>query len=113
MRISEGTMSRFQTQLSTMFELASQRTEGARLELVGMLADVFLKQEANLTLREQELVNELIDQLLLTNNSPALRARLVEKFADTARMPRKIAMSLACDSIDTAENVLIKSLTLT
>ena len=114
MLTNEGIMSRLQPQLAAMFGLAQQRTDGARLELAGMLADVFLNQKNELSLREQELVNELIDQLLLSvNRTPSLRTMLVEKFVDKANMPRKIAMSLATSSIDIAEDVLIKSQTLT
>ncbi len=36
---------------------------------------------ASLSLREEELANELIEQLLRTN-SPALRSQLVQKFSD-------------------------------
>jgi len=95
-----------------MFALANTRTEGARVELAGMLADVLLQEDAGLSLREAELVNELIDQLLHTN-SPAVRAQLVKRFADARSMPRKMAQTLASDSIDIARNVLMTSETLT
>ena len=105
-------MSQLQNKLPTMFALAHQRTEGARIELAGLLADVFLQENGRLSLREEELVNELIDQLMQTR-SPALRAQLVEKFADTTRMPRKMALSLAQDAIDVAGPVLKLCQTLT
>lgn len=114
MHEGERDMSRLQPQLTAMLALAHQRTEGARLELAGMLADVFLNQTNELTLREQELVNELIDQLLLSGNrAPSLRSLLVEKFADKVTMPRKIAMSLVTDDIDVAKDILILNQTLT
>lgn len=107
-------MSRLQPQLPAMFALAHQRTDAARQELAAMLVDVFLNQENPLSLREQELVNELIDQLLASaNRTPALRALLVEKFANKVQMPRKFAVSLANSSIDVAENILINCETLT
>ncbi|MDX2027925.1 MAG: DUF2336 domain-containing protein [Alphaproteobacteria bacterium] len=102
---------RLQHQLPAMFALAHERTEGARVRLAGMLADVFLAEEKSLSLREEELVNELIDQLL-QNDTPAIRAQLVHKFADTVRMPRKMAMTLACDTIEVAERILMTSQTL-
>src|SRR5580658_10623054 len=86
---------RLQEQLPAMFALAHERSDGARVQLAGMLADVFLTNDSQLNSREEQLVNELIDQLMQTRN-PAVRRALVEKFADTARMPRKIAMRLAC-----------------
>jgi uncharacterized protein (DUF2336 family) len=100
-------MSRQQPKLAAMFELAHQRSEGSRLQLAGMLADIFLEQGDQLSLREQELVNELIDQLLLSaTQAPAFRALLVEKFADKTLMPRKIALSIAHGDIGIAREVL-------
>jgi uncharacterized protein (DUF2336 family) len=97
-----------------MFELAHQRNDNARLELAGMLTDVFMNQDNQLSLREQELINELIDQLLITaNRNPALRTLLVEKFADKIRMPRKIALSLVTLNIDVAKDILVQNQTLT
>ncbi|MDP9127411.1 MAG: DUF2336 domain-containing protein [Pseudomonadota bacterium] len=105
-------MGRLQHQLPTMFALAHEHSEDARVQLAGMLADVFLAEDAPLTLREEELVNELIDQLL-KNHTPAIRTKLVNKFADVVRMPRRLALSLASDRIDIAERVLISSGSLT
>jgi uncharacterized protein (DUF2336 family) len=105
-------MGRLQERLPKMFALAHERSEGARVQLAGMVADVFLNDNTQLNSREEQLVNELIDQLLQTRN-PAVRAALVERFADARRMPRKVALSLACDSIDVARSVLISSITLT
>ncbi|HEU0118330.1 MAG TPA: DUF2336 domain-containing protein, partial [Alphaproteobacteria bacterium] len=103
---------RLQQQLPAMFALAHQRSEGARVELAGMLADALLIDDAQLSLREEELVNELIEQLL-QSRTPAVRAQLVNKFAEASRMPRKMAVSLASDSIDIARKVLQTSRTLT
>lgn len=113
MHEGEEVMSKFQPQLEAMLALAHQRTEGARLELAGMLADVFLNQSHDLSIREQELINELIDQLLLSvNRAPSIRAFLIEKFADKVTMPRKVAYSLANDSIEIAKDILILNQTL-
>jgi uncharacterized protein (DUF2336 family) len=108
-------MSQLQKQIPAMLSLAHERTEGARVELAGMLADVFLNVDAQLTLREQELLNELIEQLLQARTS-AVRAHLVEKFADLsqmARMPRAMARGLSNDTnIEIARKVLTTSSTL-
>jgi len=104
--------SRLQQQLPAMFALAHDRSESARIDLAGKLADLFLTDGTQLSLREEELVNELIDQLLITQ-SPVLRAQLVQKFADASNMPRKVAMNLACDNIDIAGKVLRTCRTLT
>ncbi|MER2520268.1 MAG: DUF2336 domain-containing protein [Bdellovibrionales bacterium] len=105
-------MSKLQHTLPAMFALAHERSEGARIELAGMLADLFLNEETQLSLREEELVNELIEQLL-QNRSPAVRAQLVKKFANAARMPRKMAMSFAYEDIEVARPILVTSQTLT
>ena len=99
-------------QLPTMMALARDHSESARIELAGRLADLFLTNGAQLSLREEELTNELIDQLLQTI-SPALRAQLVRRFADAAQMPRKIAVSLSCENIDVAGKILTNSPSLT
>jgi uncharacterized protein (DUF2336 family) len=112
MQKGESMTSRLQQQLPAMFSLAHDRSESARIELAGKLADIFLTEGACLSLREEELANELIDQLLRTQ-SPALRAQLVQKFSDVANMPRKVAMNLACDNIDIAGKILTTSQTLT
>ena len=90
-------MGRLQSQLPTMFALAHERNDDLRVRLAGMLADVFLVEDAPLSLREEELVNELIDQLLQIQ-SAAIRSHLVSKFADSVRMPRRIAVSLSHDN---------------
>jgi uncharacterized protein (DUF2336 family) len=105
-------MNRLQDQLPTMFALAHQHSDGARVELAGMLADVFLTDESRLSFREEQLVNELIDQLLQTRN-PAVRRALIQKFADTTRMPRRMAMNLAFDDIEVARDVLLNNVMLT
>lgn len=105
-------MEKLQQQLPVMMVLAHQRTEGARVELAGMLADVFLADNVRLSLREEELLNELIDQLMQAR-SPTVRAQLIEKFADSGRMPRKVALGLANDNIDFARKILVTSAVLT
>jgi uncharacterized protein (DUF2336 family) len=80
--------------------------------LAGLLADVLLDADGALTLREEEMVNELIDQLML-NSTPAVRTQLVEKFVDVTRMPRRLASNLAQGSIDIARSILVASPSLT
>ncbi|MFA5041620.1 MAG: DUF2336 domain-containing protein, partial [Bdellovibrionales bacterium] len=95
-----------------MFALAREHTEMSRIQLAGMLADVFLNDEIKLTLREEEQLNELINQLLYSA-TPKVRAHLVSKFADIAKMPRRIATNLSLDTIETARPVLVSSESLT
>jgi len=103
--------SRLQTNVSAMMALAHQRTEHSRIELANMLANVFLEDGADLTMREEELINELIDRLM-SAQTPDLRLQIAQKFSGSTRMPRKLALSLANDSIELARDVLINSATL-
>lgn len=102
---------RLQHELPGMLALAHVHTEAARIELASKLADVFLSDDVVLSMREEELVNELIDQLIKTNNA-AVRAQLVQRFAKSARMPHKMAVAFACDSIDLAGDILRTSMAL-
>ncbi len=94
--------------LPNMLALAREHTELSRIQLAGMLADIFLVGDTKLSLREEEQLNELINQLMF-NSSPQVRAHLVKKFVDVSRMPRLIATNLAQDSIDIARPVLVSS----
>jgi uncharacterized protein (DUF2336 family) len=98
--------------LPTMLALAREHTELSRIQLAGMLADVFLSEDAKLSLREEEQVNGLIDHLMF-NSSPQVRTHLAKKFADVARMPRRIAANLAQDDIGIARPILITAESLT
>jgi uncharacterized protein (DUF2336 family) len=105
-------MDRLNQKLPTLFALAHEHTDGARVELAGILADVLFAEDASLSLREEELVNELIDQLM-QSHTPVVRAQLIQKFGDNVRMPRRMALSLACDSIETARKILMTNQSLT
>ena len=96
----------------TLFALAHERSEASRVRLASMLADIFLNADASLSLREEEIVNELIDRLMLTG-AESVRTQFLEKFADIEHMPRSIATNFAKDSIEFARSVLISSSTLT
>ncbi len=96
----------------TMFALAHERTEESCVRLAAMLADLFLNSDAELSLREEEKVNELVD-LLMMNGTESVRSKLLEKFADIDHMPRHIAANFAKDSIVFARAVLTSSPALT
>lgn len=98
--------------LPTMLALAHERTELSRVQLAGMLADVFLADDIALSLREEEQLNELINELMV-NASAQVREQLVKKFVDVTKMPRPIAANLAQDDILLAGPVLVNSKVLT
>jgi uncharacterized protein (DUF2336 family) len=94
--------------LPKMLALAREKTELSRIQLAGMLADVFLSGETKLSMREEEQLNELINQLMF-NSSPQVRAHLVKKFVDVSLMPRTIATNLCQDDIEIARPILTSS----
>ncbi len=105
-------MSAIKDTLPRMVALAHERSELSRIQLAGMLADIFLFNDSHLSLREEELINELIDQLM-KSGTVQVRSQLMEKFADVSRMPRRIATHIARDDIAIARPVLMACPTLT
>ena len=98
--------------LPRMLALANEHSELSRIQLAGMLSDLFLQADVALSLREEEMLNELIDNLMY-NSTPRVREQLVEKFVDVTRIPRRIAASLAKENIDVARPILLSCPTLT
>lgn len=99
--------------LPTMLALAHENTELSRIQLAGMLADVFLSEDSQkLVLREEEQLNELIN-VLMTSSSAQVRSHLIKKFVDVSKMPRRIATDLVQNDIDVARPILVASTTLT
>jgi len=98
--------------LPTMFALAREHTELSRIQLAGMLADIFLSGDVKLSTYEEEQLNEIINHLM-ANSTPQVRDHLVKKFIDVAKMPRRIASNLAQSDIEIARPILVSSPVLT
>jgi uncharacterized protein (DUF2336 family) len=99
--------------LPRMLCLAHDDSESARIELAGMLADLFLQGDIPLSLREEEQTGELIDILLHDGagklaSRNAARRHFAARFTDVTLMPRRIAVSLVKDSLDLARPILIQ-----
>ncbi|MCL2474352.1 MAG: DUF2336 domain-containing protein [Alphaproteobacteria bacterium] len=91
--------------LMTMKALAADNTELSRVQLAGMLFDVFISQRAHIGAAEEKEINALIDQLM--ENAPYhIREEIARRFADAYRMPRRIAMKLIYDSKELAMPIL-------
>jgi uncharacterized protein (DUF2336 family) len=106
-------MSQVKEALPSLFALAYDHSENARFLLANKLSDLFLEQETDLTPHEEQMVNELIDLLLKTDDAN-MRHELVKKFTDT-KLPRRLAINLArgSSSIDVVRSVLTNCETLT
>ncbi|HBM91048.1 MAG TPA: hypothetical protein DD400_04125 [Rhodospirillaceae bacterium] len=100
-----------QEQVSDLLVLAHNKSEDGRTLLAEKLADVFLSQSISLTCREEDLVNDLIDDLL-KNERPSVRHALIESFAATIDLPQKIALRVACGPVDVARRILKENETL-
>ncbi len=94
-----------QEQLPELLTLARDRSEDARVSLAGKLADIFLTEGVNMTPREEDLFNDLMEQLLRSKSREACN-ELVRRFSNAAKMPRKMAMTMACEAIEIARPVL-------
>ncbi len=104
--------SRMYEELPSLMALAHDRSEGARVQLAGKLANLFLSGDVVLNEHEETMVNEMIDMLIKTEDV-SVRHELVKKFAEIKTAPRKIALRLACGAIEFARAVLQSSETLT
>ncbi len=98
--------------LPVLFELARDQSDESRLCLAERLTDLFNDPDAALTLREEELVSELID-LLIRNTSPDLQARLIERLPPLDRLPHAVLVNFAHQPLPVAAPVLSSSAALT
>ncbi len=94
--------------LPEIFNLARERSEPSRVKLAGILADIFLSDNA-LSDREQILVNEIIDELV-GNTSVQVKQMLSQRLSLSANVPHRVLLNLACDaSSDVAKPILVNS----
>ncbi|MBI1274255.1 MAG: DUF2336 domain-containing protein [Alphaproteobacteria bacterium] len=91
-----------------LMALAGDRSDVGRKQLAEAMADMFVGEAVVLSAREQELINEIIDELLANSKVP-VRTGLSQKLATSNRVPRRLLMSLACDHIEVAQPVLENS----
>ncbi|MDX1922348.1 MAG: DUF2336 domain-containing protein [Alphaproteobacteria bacterium] len=94
--------------LPEIFNLARERSEPSRVKLAGILADIFLSDNA-LSDREQILINEIIDELV-GNTTPQVKQMLSQRLSFSANVPHRVLLNLACDSHpEVAKPILINS----
>lgn len=94
--------------LPEIFDLARERSEPSRVKLAGILADIFLSDNA-LSDREQILINEIIDELV-GNTTFQVKQMLAERLSFSANVPHRVLLNLACDThAEVARPILINS----
>jgi uncharacterized protein (DUF2336 family) len=98
------------TRLETrqLFELARDRSVGARQALAATITDLFFARGDFLTDRERSLMGEILRQLINDIESSVRRA-LAEKLAHQANAPRDLILALANDEIIVAQSILMHS----
>lgn len=78
-------------QLPHLLAMAHDRSDEGRMALADKLTEIFLSQSAALTLHEERLVYELIEDLL-QNESASFREALISGFAKAVDAPRSVAL---------------------
>ncbi len=101
-----------QQMVGRLLSLAHDSSENGRLQLVTELVDLFSRQDITMEVREQYLVNEIVDALV-ANAQTNVRQQLAERVAPSATAPRKLILTLAHDDITVARPVLRASPILT
>lgn len=101
-----------QQAVTRLLTLAHDRTEQGRGALVTELATLFDQAETSLSVREQTLVNEIVDGLI-SGAQVSMRQQLADRLAPSKTAPRKLLMTLANDRIEVARPILTQSLVLT
>ncbi len=91
-----------------LLDLARDTSEAGRLALVEKLSEVFLEQSLSLSRKEEELVNDLIEEIL-NNDNEALRHALIASFDKAVHASRAIAVRIGAAPIEIAKNVLVNN----
>lgn len=91
-----------------LFELARDKTEDGRRELLETVSDLFLGDGESLSDRERVLMGEILRQLI-HEMEVAVRRGLAEKLADNPNVPHALIVDLANDEALVAHDILIQS----
>ncbi len=92
--------------LPEIFSLARERSEQSRVKLAGILADIFLCDDA-LSEREQILVNEIIDELV-GETTPQVKKMLSQRLSFSAHVPHRVLLNFACDTNHEVANPVLR-----
>jgi len=91
-----------------LFELARDKTEDGRRELLETVSDLFLGDGESLSDRERVLMGEILRQLI-HEMEVAVRRGLAEKLADNPNVPHALIVDLANDEALVAHDILMQS----
>ncbi|MEJ0062811.1 MAG: DUF2336 domain-containing protein [Alphaproteobacteria bacterium] len=97
-----------QQAINKLLTLAHDRSEHGRGNLVTELATLFERSDVILGVREQSLVNDIVDELI-SNAQITARQQLAEMLAPKTTTPRRLVLALASDRIEVARPILMHS----
>lgn len=93
---------------SQLETLARERLPGKRRALLRALTDAFFDSASELSIRERELFDDIVERVL-DDVEPLARRELAERLAAFPHAPYRVVVRLAGDIIEIAEPVLIRS----
>jgi len=91
-----------------LFDLARNKTEEGRRELLETVSDLFLGNSQKLSDRERALMGEILRQLI-HEMEIAVRRGLAQKLADNPNVPHALIVDLANDDAQVAHDILMQS----
>ncbi|MBT6442647.1 MAG: DUF2336 domain-containing protein [Alphaproteobacteria bacterium] len=91
-----------------LFELARDKTEDGRRQLLETVSDLFLGDGESLSDRERVLMGEILRQLI-HEMEVTVRRDLAEKLADNPNVPSALIVDLANDEAMVAHEILMRS----
>ena len=97
--------------LTSLVELARQKTADGRRVIFENIADLFISPEGRLNERESALMNDILHKLI-HDVEMQVRRDLSERLADNGDAPHDLVVMLANDEIEVAKPILLKSDTL-
>jgi uncharacterized protein (DUF2336 family) len=101
MIMMNSTVLSLQDELPNLLSLAATKTPQARRTLAERLASLFLSQDSDLAEREQNMVQELIEELI-GSMDPAFRQDMAMRLSKAPFLPKRLVMNLISDSAEVA-----------
>jgi len=92
-------------EIPILLSMAHDRSESGRIALVEKISEVFLLNIADLSKKEEKLVQEFIEEII-EHESPAVRHALVSKFANAINATREVALRVGKSPIEIAGKTL-------
>lgn len=93
-------------EFTKLITLAHDRSNAGRMQLADALAGMFWQDNLALSAQQEDLLNDIVTEII-RNSAGSVRCHLAERMAKSAKVPRRLLMTLAEDHIDVARPVLM------